>query len=114
VLVLKRLHDALQDNDNMISAIRGCGRNHSAETKSITHPHAQTQERLNRSLLHKTGLEPHDIGYVEYHGTGTTACDSTELESVSNVFAKPGSRERPLVVGAIKANMGHSEAVGFF
>jgi acyl transferase domain-containing protein len=113
VLVLKRLDDALQDNDNIISVIRGYARNHSAETKSITHPHAQTQERLYRSLLHKTGLEPHDIGYVECHGTGTTAGDSTELESVSNVFAKLGSRERPLVVGAIKANMGHSEAVGF-
>ncbi|KAG0645604.1 Polyketide synthase [Hyphodiscus hymeniophilus] len=110
VLVLKRLDDALQDNDNIISVIRGYARNHSAETKSITHPHAQTQERLYRSLLNKTGIEPHDIGYVECHGTGTTAGDSTELESVANVFARPGSRERPLVVGAIKANMGHSEA----
>jgi acyl transferase domain-containing protein len=113
VLVLKRHDDALQDNDKVVSVIRGYARNHSAESTSITHPHARTQERLYRSLLHKTGLEPHDIGYVEFHGTGTTAGDSTELESISNVFTKTGSRQKPLVVGAIKANIGHSEAVGF-
>ena len=113
VLVLKRLDDALQENDNIISVIRGYARNHSAEATSITHPHVQTQERLYRSLLHRIGLEPHDIEYVECHGTGTTAGDSAELESIANVFAKPGSRKRSLVVGAVKANVGHSEAVGF-
>ena len=113
VLVLKRLDDALQDNDNIISVIRGYARNHSAEATSITHPHAQTQERLYRSLLHKTGLEPHDIEYVEMHGTGTISGDSTELESIAKVLAEAGSRQKPLVVGAIKATVGHSEAVGF-
>ncbi len=112
VLVLKRLEDALRDNDNIVSVIRGYARNHSADATSIMHPHAQTQERLYKSLLQKTGLEATDIDYVECHGTGTTAGDSAELESVANVFAKPGSRQNPLVVGAIKANLGHSEAVG--
>jgi acyl transferase domain-containing protein len=110
---LKRLDDALQDNDNIISVIRGYARNHSADATSIIHPHVQTQERLFRSLLHKTGLSPNDIEYVECHGTGTTAGDSAELESIANVFAKVGSREKPLLVGAIKANLGHSEAVRF-
>ena len=113
ILVLKRLDDALQDNDNIISVIRGYARNHSADATSITHPHVQTQERLFRSLLHKTGLTANDIEYVECHGTGTTVGDSAELESIANVFAKAGSREKPLLVGAIKANVGHSEAVRF-
>jgi acyl transferase domain-containing protein len=111
VLVLKRVDDALQDNDNIISVIRGYARNHSAESTSMVHPHSKTQERLYRSLLQKTGLKPHDIHYVECHGTGTKAGDSAELESISNVFSKPGSRKKPLLVGAVKANLGHSEAV---
>jgi acyl transferase domain-containing protein len=110
---LKRLDDALQDNDNIVSVIRGYARNHSAETSSILHPHVPTQERLYRSLLHKTGLQPDDIDYVECHGTGTVAGDSAELQSIANIFARAGSRENPLLVGAIKANLGHSEAVGF-
>ena len=111
VLILKRLEDALQDNDNIISVIRGYGRNHSAEAKSITHPHVQSQERLYRSLLHKTGLSPNDIEYAECHGTGTIAGDSAELQAIADVFAEFGSRPSPLPVGAVKANLGHSEAV---
>ncbi|RYP11137.1 hypothetical protein DL765_007886 [Monosporascus sp. GIB2] len=110
VIVLKRLEDALQDNDNIISVIRSYARNHSADTVSITRPHVPTQERVYRSVLHKAGLEPNDISYVEMHGTGTTAGDSAELESVVNILAQKGARETPLVVGAIKANLGHSEA----
>ena len=111
VVVLKRLEDALHDNDKILSVIRGYARNHSAETASITHPYVQTQERLYRSLLHKSGLEPHDIQYVECHGTGTIAGDSAELQSVANVFAEAGSCEQPLIVGGIKANIGHTGGV---
>lgn len=113
VIVLKRLEDALHDNDNIISVIRSYARNHSADTVSITRPHVPAQERVYRRVLQKAGLEPNDISYVEMHGTGTTAGDSAELESVVNILAQKGERETPLVVGAIKANLGHSEAVGF-
>lgn len=110
VVILKRLEDAIQDNDNIISVIRSYARNHSAETVSITRPHVGTQERVFKSALHKAGLEPSDISYVEMHGTGTTAGDSAELESVANVLAQKGTRDTPLIVGAIKANLGHAEA----
>ncbi|RYO88710.1 hypothetical protein DL764_008697 [Monosporascus ibericus] len=110
VIVLKRLEDAIQDNDNIVSVVRSYARNHSAETVSITRPHVATQERVYRSALHKAGLEPNDISYIEMHGTGTTAGDSAELESVVNVLAHRGVRDGPLMVGAIKANLGHSEA----
>jgi acyl transferase domain-containing protein len=113
VVVLKRLEDALQDNDNIISVIRGYARNHSADTASITRPHVPAQERAYQAVLHNSGLEPDDISYVEMHGTGTTAGDSAELESVVNVLARKSARGTPLVVGAIKANLGHSEAVSF-
>nr|A0A455M7S4.1 RecName: Full=Non-reducing polyketide synthase atnG; Short=NR-PKS atnG; AltName: Full=Arthripenoid biosynthesis cluster protein G [Arthrinium sp.]AYO60880.1 NR-PKS AtnG [Arthrinium sp.] len=110
VVVLKRLEDALQDNDNIVSVIRGYSRNHSADTVSITRPHVPAQMRAYQAVLHNSGLEPEDISYVEMHGTGTTAGDSAELESIVNVLAQKNTRETPLVVGAIKANLGHSEA----
>ncbi|KAK8074379.1 Bcpks15 [Apiospora hydei] len=73
-------------------------------------PHVPAQERVYQAVLHNAGLEPNDISYVEMHGTGTTAGDSAELESIVNVLAPKSLREAPLVVGAIKANLGHSEA----
>ncbi|KAI0202479.1 putative polyketide synthase [Astrocystis sublimbata] len=109
-IVLKRLEDAIHDNDNIVSVIRSYARNHSAEAVSITRPHVGTQERVYRRVLHQAGLEPNDISYVEMHGTGTTAGDSAELESVVNILGHKSVRDSPLLVGAIKANMGHSEA----
>ena len=44
------------------------------------------------------------------HGTGTQAGDATEFTSVTNVL-KGRSKDNTLHVGAVKANVGHAEAV---
>lgn len=110
MVVLKRLEDAISDNDNIHAVISGWGRNHSANAISITHPHAATQERLYSQVLQQASLDPFDISYVEMHGTGTQAGDSIEMKSVTNVFAGSKRSNNPLYVGAVKANVGHSEA----
>ncbi|KAM7216845.1 hypothetical protein V8F06_007822 [Rhypophila decipiens] len=111
-VVMKRLEDAVRDGDNIVAVIRGYARNHSGEAVSITRPEVGAQERVYRTLLHQTGLTAADISYVEMHGTGTTAGDEAELTSVGNVLARKGERDagEKLLVGAIKANLGHSEA----
>ncbi|KAL4940586.1 hypothetical protein BDV06DRAFT_223961 [Aspergillus oleicola] len=110
VLVLKRLEDAMHDNDNVLAIVRGHGRNHSAHASSITHPHAGTQVRLYNDVLQKAGVQPNEIGFVEMHGTGTQAGDAVEMSSVLDVFGKNRTKTKPLVVGAVKANVGHTEA----
>ena len=37
--------------------------------------------------------------------------DSIEMESVVDVFGEGRRKDNPLVVGAVKANVGHGEAV---
>ncbi|RAK79032.1 putative polyketide synthase [Aspergillus fijiensis CBS 313.89] len=112
-IVLKRLEDAEADNDNILGVIAAAGTNHSADAVSITHPHAGHQADLSRLVLDRAGIDPLDISFVEMHGTGTQAGDLEEIQSVTNVFA-PISRRRsskdPLHIGAVKANVGHSEA----
>ena len=110
MVVLKRLEDAIAENDNIHAVISGWGRNHSANAISITHPHAATQQRLYSQVLQQAGVDPFDISYVEMHGTGTQAGDSIEMKSVTNVFAGTKRSKNPLYVGAVKANVGHSEA----
>ena len=113
-VILKRLDDALTDKDPILGIIRGTATNHSAEAISITHPHVGAQEFLFSKVLQDCGVDPHEISYVEMHGTGTQAGDGVEMESVSNVFApRNGQRgtDKPLYVGAIKANIGHGESV---
>lgn len=112
-LIVKRLADAEADNDRILGVILDTATNHSANAVSITHPHAETQEVLFSSVMEGAGVDPHDVNYVELHGTGTQAGDGTEMRSVTNVFApvsRKGTRQKPLYLGSVKANVGHGEA----
>ncbi|KAH8879977.1 ketoacyl-synt-domain-containing protein [Thozetella sp. PMI_491] len=112
-VVVKRLEDAEADKDRILAVILGTATNHSADAISITHPHGPTQSLLSSAILDEAGVDPLDVDYVEMHGTGTQAGDGTEMVSVTSVFA-PADRkrpaDRPLYLGAVKANVGHGEA----
>jgi iterative type I PKS product template protein len=113
-LVIKRLDDAVADNDRILGVILETATNHSANAISITHPHAPTQEVLFKKVMDDAGVDPHSVNYVEMHGTGTQAGDGTEMVSVTNVFApasRTGTRKKSLHLGSVKANVGHGEAV---
>ena len=109
-LVLKRLEDAIAHNDNILAVIASSGRNHSGNATSITTSDANAQEQLFKKVLRNARLDPDDISYIEMHGTGTQVGDKAEMGAVSKVFL-PRSGRKTLPVGAIKANLGHSEAV---
>ncbi|KAI4250705.1 MAG: hypothetical protein LQ352_005291, partial [Teloschistes flavicans] len=110
VVVLKRVEDAIQENDNILGVIRGSSRSYSSTATSITHPDGEAQGRVFDEVLHQTAVDPQDIGYVEMHGTGTQAGDATEMESVVKAVGESRSTDNPLIVGAVKANVGHGEA----
>ena len=112
-VVMKRLEDALADNDKILGVVTAAATNHSADAISITHPHSGNQSQLFRQIVARAGIDPLDVGYVELHGTGTQAGDSNELASVSDVFAplhQGRTAKQPLFIGAAKANVGHGEA----
>ena len=113
-IILKRLEDAEADNDRILGVILETMTNHSSNAISITHPHAATQEDLFKKVMDDAGVDPHDVSYVEMHGTGTQAGDGTEMKSVTNTFApasRKGTRSQPLHLGTVKSNIGHGEAV---
>ncbi|KFA70942.1 hypothetical protein S40288_10229 [Stachybotrys chartarum IBT 40288] len=112
-VVIKRLDDALADNDKILATILGANTNHSADAISITHPHAPTQAQNYIKVMSQAGLSPLQVSYVELHGTGTQAGDREEARSVSDVFAPVIPRRRKkdrLRLGAVKSNIGHGEA----
>ena len=111
-VILKRLDDAEADNDPILGVILGSATNHSSQASSITQPHGPTQELLYETILNQAGVSALDVNYIEMHGTGTQVGDSTEMQSVSNVFAPANARkpDQTLYVGSVKPNIGHSEA----
>lgn len=114
-VVLKRLEDAQADHDPIFGVIAGSSTNHCGQTVSITRPHEGDQLSLFKRILRHTNTNPTNVSYVEMHGTGTQAGDAAEMRSVLSAFAWDERRasmtpRRPLYLGAVKANVGHSES----
>jgi acyl transferase domain-containing protein len=110
-LVVKRLSDALREGDPIRAVVRNSGVNQDGKTNGILLPSSDAQRDLAASLYRQAGLDPQHVSYVEAHGTGTQAGDAAEVTSIKAVFTpEAGQRERPLFLGSIKANIGHSES----
>lgn len=112
-VVIKRLEDAVADNDSILATIVAGATNHSCDAISITHPHVENQKDNYRQVLFQGGVNPLEISHVELHGTGTQAGDAVESQSVLETFAPlvPHRRtDQKLTLGALKSNIGHGEA----
>jgi acyl transferase domain-containing protein len=110
IVVLKRLSDAIADGDHIRAVIRGSAVNQDGRSSGLTVPNGLAQEALFREALAAARLEPADIGYVEAHGTGTSLGDPIEAQALASVFGAGRNAENPLVIGSVKANLGHTES----
>lgn len=108
LLVLKRLQDARAAGDRIQALILGSAVNHNGRTGGLTVPNGPAQQAVVRQALAASGLDPAAVGYVETHGTGTALGDPIEVGALGQVFGP--ERDRPLVLGATKTNVGHLEA----
>lgn len=113
-IIIKRLDDALLDNDPILGVILGATTNHSAMSDSMTRPHLGAQVDNMQAVLNEASIDPRDVSYVELHGTGTQVGDAVEMQSVLGVFSPDESfrpADKPLYVGSVKGNVGHGEGV---
>ncbi|KAL9073303.1 MAG: hypothetical protein Q9157_004798 [Trypethelium eluteriae] len=109
VVLLKRLHDAINDGDTVRAIIRATGSNQDGHTPGVTQPSKQAQSALIRATYHKAGLDCFPTRYFEAHGTGTAIGDPIEAEALGSVFRNTRSADDPLYIGAVKSNIGHLE-----
>jgi acyl transferase domain-containing protein len=110
VIALRRLADAERAGDRILGLIRGSAVNHDGASGGLTVPCGRAQEILIESALADAGLAPADIDYVEAHGTGTRVGDPIELNALGAALGRGRDSHRPLLVGSLKSNIGHSEA----
>jgi acyl transferase domain-containing protein/aryl carrier-like protein len=108
MIAMKRLSDAQRDGDRILALLRGSALNQDGRSSGLTAPHGPSQEAVVREALADSGLTPDDVTFVEAHGTGTSLGDPIEVGALANVFAGRGE-DRPLVIGSLKANIGHTE-----
>ncbi|QSJ15494.1 type I polyketide synthase [Nostoc sp. UHCC 0702] len=110
IVVLKRLSDAIANNDNILAVIRGSAINHDGPSSGLTVPNGLAQQKLINEVLKNAKVEPAQVSYVETHGTGTALGDPIEVEGLGLTFGKGRSPENPLMIGSVKTNIGHLEA----
>ncbi|CAM9520901.1 unnamed protein product, partial [Phaeothamnion confervicola] len=128
-IALKRLPEALAAGDTVLAVVRGAAVGHNGRAATLTAPNGQAQRAVLRRALADAGLGDFSdtgsfgsssgsfggaarVAYVEAHGTGTALGDAVELAALRDVYGgaacgRPASA--PLVLGAVKTNVGHLE-----
>lgn len=76
--------------------------------EGITYPSGAMQRKLLTEFYQEVGIDPTSLAFVEAHSTGTLAGDPEECSALDAVFCT--GRKKPLPVGSVKSNIGHTES----
>ncbi len=110
VVVLKRLSEAVRDGDRVLAVVRGSAVNQDGRSNGLMAPNPAAQIAVLRSAYAQAGVNPHEVDYVEAHGTGTFLGDPIEARALGTVLGRGRPADAPLLIGAVKSNLGHLEA----
>ncbi len=108
VILLRRLNDAEAAGDQVRCIVAGSAINQDGRGNGLTAPNGLAQQAVVRSAMRDAGITAQDIAYIEAHGTGTPLGDPIEINNLAKVMEE--RRGDPVLIGAAKAAIGHTEA----
>lgn len=109
-VIVKRLTDAIRNQDPIRAVVLGTTSNHNGRTAGIASPNAESQALAIRAAYASAGITDfNQTTFLQCHGTGTQAGDANEVRGAAAVFSATRTADKPLIIGSIKSNVGHAE-----
>jgi acyl transferase domain-containing protein/ubiquinone/menaquinone biosynthesis C-methylase UbiE/acyl carrier protein len=111
MILLKRLEDAIQEEDHIYAVIKGSAIGNDGNRKmGFTAPSLLGQIEVLENALKISEVDKSEIDYIETHGTATPLGDAVELSALKEVYSDT-KLKKPIALGALKSNYGHLNMV---
>jgi 3-oxoacyl-[acyl-carrier-protein] synthase II len=105
VLVLEERGRALARGAPIYAEICGFGLTNDAHHMTAPRPDGRQAARAIRIALAEARIQPHEVGYINAHGSSTPLNDPTETGSIKQVF---GEHPHHLALSGTKGYYGHA------
>ncbi|KAL1132201.1 hypothetical protein AAG570_010158 [Ranatra chinensis] len=105
VLYLQRGEEAKRSYGTVVDVL---ARNFGSRTGGLADVAESHYKQLIEQIYTRSGVLTSDVGYVELDGCANKNIDAVELNCIGEVLCS--NRRRPLLVGSVKSNLGHTEA----
>ena len=102
IFVFEELEHAKRRGADILAEVAGFAM--SSDAADIVMPSKNGAARAMVGALQDARIAPDDVGYINAHGTGTTANDKTESAAVADVFGAHADR---LMISSTKSMHGH-------
>ncbi|MCR5218037.1 beta-ketoacyl-ACP synthase [Treponema sp.] len=99
-LILEDMEHAVKRGAKIYAEVAGFGTN--CDGTHITNPNSETMAQALQLAINDAGISADQIGYVNAHGTSTSAGDVAETQATASVF------KRPVPISSTKSYIGHT------